>query len=304
MSSFRNVMLKEEAISEISHLDATDEKLDDKYEEFKEAIKNDEFSDEYNLTNSDLEKLKTDTVSDIIPTLLHMMFEDGKLIDPSTEMTNIYDDFQAIYQEYLGRDLFQAEKGVLNTAIKIMIWKVYGKTFSKICQYRYAYISKVNDRRRLNKEGKEKESHSLTTRFTYRCHDLPDKNLNSYPLIPMNVKAKDVDYDLIVYDTYDYLDKLIGFKLSDIFYAAFHQYAKANNSVDAERMANYFKYGTDKENQIWMLRYGLTFEDIEWLEPCVEDIDEEKIVFNQNIHALLDEQKVLINHYIHTDNIK
>ena len=105
MSSFRKVMLKEEAISEISHLDSSDEKLDDKYEEFKEAIKNDEFSDEYNLTNSDLEKLKTDTVSDIIPTLLDMMFDDGKLINPSSEMKDIYDDFQTIYQEYLGREL-------------------------------------------------------------------------------------------------------------------------------------------------------------------------------------------------------
>lgn len=304
MSSFRKVMLKEEAISEISHLDSSDEKLDDKYEEFKEAIKNDEFSDEYNLTNSDLEKLKTDTVSDIIPTLLDMMFDDGKLIDPSSEMKDIYDDFQSIYQEYLGRELERAEKGVLNAAIKIMIWKVYGKTFSKICQERYAYISKVNDRRRLNKEGKTQESDSLTTRFTCGCHDIPDKNLKMYPLISTATKAKDVDYDLIVYDTYDYLDKLIGFKLSDIFYAAFHQYAKANNNADAERLAKYFKYGTDKENQIWMLRYGLTFEDIEWLEPCVEEISEERITFNQNVHTLSDEQKDMIIQYIHSDNVK
>lgn len=185
-----------------------------------------------------------------------------------------------------------------------MIWKVYGKTFSKICQERYAYISKVNDRRRLNKEGKTQESDSLTTRFTCRCHDIPDKNLKMYPLISTATKAKDVDYDLIVYDTYDYLDKLIGFKLSDIFYAAFHQYAKANNNADAERLAKYFKYGTDKENQIWMLRYGLTFEDIEWLEPCVEEISEERITFNQNVHTLSDEQKDMILQYIHSDNVK
>lgn len=100
------------------------------------------------------------------------------------------------------------------------------------------------------------------------------------------------------------MDKLIGFKLSDIFYAAFHQYAKANNNADAERLAKYFKYGTDKENQIWMLRYGLTFEDIEWLEPCIEDISEEKITFNQSVYALSDEQKNMISQYMHEDNIK
>ena len=31
------------------------------------------------------------------------------------------------------------------------------------------------------------------------------------------------------YDTYDYLDKLIGFKLSDIFYAIFYQYYEATS---------------------------------------------------------------------------
>lgn len=304
ISAFRNIMLKEESISEISHLNAVNEKLDEKYEEFKEAIKNDEFSDEYNLTNADLQKLKTDTVSDIIPTLLDILFENDELIDSSIEMKEIYDDFQAIYKEYLGRDLESAEKGVLDSAIKIMIWKIRGKTFRSICQYRYAYISKVNDRRRLNKEGKKEESNALTTKFTYACHDIPDKNLKMYPLIPMSVKAKDVDYDLIVYDTYDYLDKLIGFKLSDIFYAAFHQYAKSNNNANAEKLAKYLKYGTDKEKQIWMLRYGLTFEDIEWLEPCVESIDEDKIIFNKNVHALLDEQKSKINQYLHDDNIQ
>lgn len=171
MSTFRKVIFKEESISEISHLDATDEKLDTKYEEFKEAIKNNEFSDEYNLTNEDLKKLKTKTVSEIIPQLLDAMFKDGKLIDPSEDRAKIFDDFQAIYQGYLGRELSQAEKGVLNTAIKIMIWKVYGQTFSKICQYRYAYISKVNERRKLNKAGRAADSEALKAEFTYGCHD-------------------------------------------------------------------------------------------------------------------------------------
>lgn len=304
MSSFRNVMQKDETISEISHLNAVDEKLDEKYEEFKEAIKNNKFSDEYNLPNSDLEKLKTDTVTGIISTLLDMMFENNELIEFSTEMKDIYGDFQDIYKEYLGRDLESAEKAVLDTAIKIIIWKIQGRTFRNICKYRYAYISNVKERRRLNKEGKKEESDALTTKFTYACHDIPNRNLKLYPLIPTAVKAKDVDYDLIVYDTYDYLDKLIGFKLSDIFYATFHQYAKTYNNEKAEKLAKYFRYGTDNGNQIWMLRYGFTFEDIEWLEPCIESINEENIVFNQNVKNLSEEQMLMINQYLHDDNIK
>lgn len=53
-----------------------------------------------------------------------------------------------------------------------------------------------------------------------------------------------------------------------------------------------------------MLRYGFTFEDIEWLEPCIESINEENIVFNQNVQNLSEEQKLMINQYLHDDNIK
>ena len=121
-------------------------------------------------------------------------------------------------------------------------------------------------------------------------HDIPDKDLTAYPLVSTSIAAKDVDYDLIVYDTYDYLDKLIGFKLSDIFYAIFYQYYEATSDERALRLAKYFKYGTDKEREIWMLRYGFSFEEIEWVSECVDSIDETEIKFNDKIHALDDAQ--------------
>ena len=299
MSAFRKVIKSNESIAEISRLDTKDDNLDEKYNEYKDAINNDQFSDEYNLTNSDLEKLKTDNVTTIIPTLLDMMFVDGKLVGPDVEMKEIYDDFQSLYQEYLGRELEVAEKAVLSSAIKIMIWKVYGRTFRLICQYRYAYASKVAERRRLNKEGKKNEADKLNAKFMYGCHDLPDKKLKSYPLVSTKTYAKDVDYDLIVYDTYDYLDKLIGFKLSDIFYAMFHQYYKVTNDSRAEKLAKYFKYGTDKKDEIWMLRYGFTFDDIEWVEPYIDSIDENEIVFSDKIAELDDIKSKVIEKYIY-----
>ena len=300
MSSFRKVLYKNETISEVSHLDREDEKLDEKYDEYKDAIKNDEFSDEYNLTNKDLEKLKTDTITAIIPTLLDMIFVDGHLIDPDANLKDIYDDFQSLYKGYLGRDLVSAEKWVLSSAIKIMIWKVYGRTFSSICQFRYAYVSQVNERRKLNSKGRTQEADALCARYVSGYHDLPDKQLKSYPLIPPSEKAKNVDYDLIVYDTYDFLDKLIGFKLSDIFYAIFHQYYKNNGDERALKLANYIKYGTDSDKEIWMLRYGLSFEDIEWAAPCIESINEEEIIFNGKIEKLEERQRAIIEPYIYT----
>ena len=238
-------------------------------------------------------------MTSVIPTLLDMMFEDDHLITPDADMREIYDDFQELYRGYLGRELTSAEKSVLSSAIKIMLWKVHGKTFSSICQYRYAYVSRVAERRRLARENKSNEADALTAQYISGYHDLPDKSLRKYPLISTKEKAKNVDYDLIVYDTYDYLDKLIGFKLSDIFYAIFHRYYMSQNDDRALRMAKYFKYGTDSEKEIWMLRYGLSFEDIEWADQCVDSITEEEMVFNRNVDGLTDEQRMILEPYLH-----
>ena len=224
MGDFRDLYRKENILSSKSRLDIKDEKIDEKYEEYKEAIKTAEFSDEYNLTNNDLEKLKSDSVTTIVPTLLDMMFNNENFVLPNEVAKEVYDDFQSLYKEYLGRKLTEAEKYVFNSAIKIMIWKTHGKTFSKICQERYAYVSKTSERRYLSKIGHQEEADNLTVRYIAGYSDIPNKELRIYPLFSADTKGKDVDYDRVVYDTYDFLDKLIGFKLSDLFYAIFHQY--------------------------------------------------------------------------------
>ena len=173
------------------------------------------------MTNKDLEKLKSDSVTTIVPTLLDMMFNNENFVLPNEVAKEVYDDFQSLYKEYLGRKLTEAEKYVFNSAIKIMIWKTHGKTFSKICQTRYAYVSKTSERRYLSKIGHQEEADNLTVRYIAGYSDIPNKELRIYPLFSADTKGKDVDYDRVVYDTYDFLDKLIGFKLSDLFYAIF-----------------------------------------------------------------------------------
>ena len=298
MSRFRKVYRKKNVLSPKSQLDITDDKIDEKYEEYKEAIKTGEFSDEYNLTNKDLEKLKSDSVTMIVPTLLDMMFTDTDFVLPNKVPKEVYEDFQRLYKQYLGRELTTAEKSVFDSAIKIMIWKVHGKTFSKICQERYAYVSKVAQRRSLSQTGQQYRADSLTVQYIAGYSDIPDKTLCTFPLFPRETKGKDVDYDRIVYDTYDFLDKLIGFKLSDLFYAIFHQYYLTYQDNRAERLAKYIKYGTEDSTEIWMLRYGFSFEEIEWLKPCVEGIDQTEIKFNKKIENLSDAQKNSISKFI------
>lgn len=299
ITSLRRVMRKAEPLSKISNLDVTDDSLDEKYKEFKEAINTGAFSDEYNLPSADVEKLHSDDVTAMIPQLLDMMFDDGNIISPNTDMKEVNDLFSKLYQQYLGRKLCQAEKSVLSTAVKIMIWKIHGKTFHRICQYRYAYASRTAERQQLYQKRNAEEANSIPAKYIVGYHDIPDKDLTVYPLVSTSIAAKDVDYDLIVYDTYDYLDKLIGFKLSDIFYAIFYQYYEATSDERALRLAKYFKYGTDKEREIWMLRYGFSFEEIEWVSECVDSIDETEIKFNDKINALDDAQLKFIEQYVH-----
>ena len=298
MSKFRQVYNAKNLLSPISCLDKKDNDLDQKYEEYKEAINSGELSDEYNLTNKDLERLKSDSVTKIIPQLLNIMFDGSDFVIPNKDLKAVYELFQCLYKQYLGRDLEQAEKGVFDSAVNIMLWRVHGKTFSKICRARYAYVSKVKERRSLSNSGHYKQADNLKVQYIAGYNDIPNKKLQAYPLIPRDTNGKDVDYDRVVYDTYDFLDKLIGFKLGDLFYAIFHQYFISHKDVRSERLAKLIKYGTEDPTEIWMLRYGFSFEDIEWLKPCVDSIDQTEIKFNANIENLSASQKQVIEKFI------
>lgn len=138
----------------------------------------------------------------------------------------------------------------------------------------------------------------MQAKFIRGYDDIPNKTLPNYSIYRRGTRALDVDYDRIVFDTYDYLDKLISFRLSDIFYAIFFEYFKRINDLRALRMANYFKYGTDDENEIWMLRYGLSFEDIETLKPYLISVSKEEIVFSEDVKTLPIEQIEAIERYL------
>lgn len=300
MLKFRNIMIQDEQLDNISALEK-DEQHDDDYNDFKEAILNDTYSDEYNLTENDIEKLTANEINEVISNLLNSMFVDGNLIplnvisSDSGNRLQLYSYFQELYSVYLNRNLERGEQNVLNTAIKIILWKVHGKTFKNICWYRYSYASKSRERIALERLGRRTDS--LEAEFYTEYKDLPDKSINVYSYLN-GIKAKDVDYDLIMFDTYDYIDKLIGFKLSDVFYAAFHKYFERTNDLNALKLAKYIKYGTDNERYIWMLRYGLSFEDIEILDAHIENINSEEIKFKNTIQDVPEKDKLAILRFL------
>ena len=291
----QNVTLKSE-----SQLD-NNEVLDDDYNDFKNAILNNTFSDEYNLTQNQIEKLSNNALDEILKSILDKIFdnieEDNSISLSNEDKYIVINSFHQFYSNYLGRILQAGEKSILSTAFNIMIWRIQGRTFSNICHFRYAYVSCELERSRLDKLGKSTDG--IMAKFTQKYEEIPNNNLlNCISLFPKGLKAKNVDYDIITYDTYDYLDKLIGLYLSDIFYAAFIKYNERCIDERAIKMANLIKYGTYNPKYIWMLRYGMSFEDIEVLDRYIMSIDEFGIQVSQDFYNLPQTYKRCIERFI------
>ena len=110
---------------------------------------------------------------------------------------------------------------------------------------------------------------------------------------------KDFNYDLVVYDTYDFLDKVISFSLSDIFVAAFDQFYIRTNDFRAKDMVNYFRYGTNDNDEIWLMRYGFSIEEAGLIKKFVSQIDENEILFSASIHEQQNESiKKIVERYL------
>ena len=312
MTQLREIINSSDMLENVSMLDS---EVEDDLKEFKDAIINGTISDEYNISEKQLNKLRDENSENIVQNILNTMFQHDELVSLSSINEDqecrllLYEYFEQLYEYYLGRTLNNGEKNVFDTAIKILLWQIHCKSFKDICFYRYSYASKKQEREQLQKEiqnGNEFESYiaklklqHLQAQFVTSYAEIPNKSLKAFSMFGNNeTKAIDVDYDRIVFDTYDYLDKIIGFKLSDIFYASFNEYFEKTNDLRAKRMARLVKYGTENEKEIMMLRYGFSFEDIEWLEPYIREINQEEIVFSREIKKLPIEKMDIIKRFI------
>ena len=312
MSQLRNVLMDVNEIDSISNLDK--DVLDDDYRDFKKAIKEGTFSDEYNLTEQEVLRLNENQLNETIVDLISNIFHDDNFIrDEQIKrdfriQPELYDGFIKLYQHYLNRKLELAEVDVLKTAVRIIFWKINDRTFKTICNIRYAQATRKTAQKALQqkiadetnivmKEIYRNQLRNLRADYFVGYNDLPNKFLKRYSLLGYSL-ATQVDYDRIVYDTYDFLDKLIGFKLSDIFYAAFYQHYKRTQNELSLRLAKLIKYGTDNDTEIWLLKYGFEYEDIEWLVKYVDKVDEQEIVFKENVKELDEFKLSLIERYI------
>ena len=285
MTSFRKVLTEPIKLSEESVLDLPIEE-GDKDKDFKESILEGTFNDEYNLTPTELHNLTEEDAEKAIKTILDNMFENNVVITATSKddsngrrWTKLINAVYTFYGVYLDRELSTGEKNTLNTAFKILIWRINELTFKGICQRRFSYVARSKERNRADWD-------TLISRPTQKYSDLPDPYLRFIPLFDGETLAKEVDYDTLIYDTYDYIDKLIGFRLTDIFYAAFTKYFEKHGDQRAQRAALLTKYGTDNPKYIMMIRYGLPFEDVLKLEPYVEAINEQEVIVTGDYYEL------------------
>ena len=213
------------------------------------------------------------------------------------------------------KELNTAEQTVLSVAIRILLWRIEGRSFQQIVAYRYMYIAQIDTQRELedllkyeNITTKEYNSRmkEIVLKYSQTANSLPKSSLIQNDLFGKFINKKYIaaklpafDYDILVYDTYDYLDQVISLSLSNPLSAAFQIYYEKTNDPRALTMSNYIKYGTNDSKEILLMRYGFEFEDIDWLKDYVQHIDENEIIFKSQISDLTGPQIKTIERYIH-----
>jgi len=297
-----------------SKLDENVSDVDNDLKDIFEAMKEDKFDDELKLTESQVERLDSKEIEKDIIYILDKLLLDNKAIQAKDYLAltkhykkRISNSFKNIFIQHLRRKkLTDGETGVLSTAIPIMLWHIQGKSFSEILSLRYAYLTYKDDRNKILLKAKKgeitfekahEEIHNINVSFTPIPDSLPKSNHRHIPRFP-HTPVDELDYDLLVYDTYDYLDKVIALSLADPICGALQLYYNKSSDTRALTMKNYIRYGTNDEKEIWLLRYGFSFEDIDWLIEIVDTIDEHEIVFNENICEIDSEKHNSINRYI------
>ena len=284
-----------------------------------EATRNNTFNDELQITELQKERIKNANLDSDIKFILDNMFIDNCIINASDykNMDNnireqVKKSFKNIFVKHLRRnDLTEAEQSVLSVALRILLWRVQGRSFSQIVAFRYNYITDDERRNDLKKQLKEevisekeyrKQIASIKLKYSQVPTDLPNAKAFQKSLFDKNATYKDFDYDSLVYDTYEYLDTVLSFSLSNPLSAAFQIYYDKTNDYRALSMINCLKYGTNDSKEIMLLRYGFEFEELEWLVPCVSFIDDNEIIFNEEAVQKLElEKRKIINRYYYSN---
>ena len=264
---------------------------DDLYEVIA-AIQEDSFDDELHMPVARLDRLRGGAVTQALRSALLLLYPsessgvDGLRGQENARCRALFEQYlRIIYEAYLGRDLLDGERAVFREAISIMLQTFGGRSFREISGLRYSRISR-------------RDSEEATVAFSQQASELPDSNLTTpYPLFDGSTRKEDASYDVVVFDTYDYLDKVISFCLSDVFAASAKLYYEVTQDSRALRFIELLRFGTNDPVQVMLMRYGFLPEHLEAVTPYILRISEADIVFRSNVHSAPEDIRNLVSWY-------
>lgn len=266
-------------LSESSVIDADLKSESQDHVELIDAIRTDSFDDEHNLPRSRVERLDSASVSKACERILDQLYRKGSIRqsvagDENREVRKIVgDQFRHIFEASINRQLYFGEESVFNTAVSIFLQAIAGRTFREISGIRFSSISRRN-------EGRQGEA-----QFSQPAEALPNSKLKHRFSMFADVPAKDVSYDAVVFDTYDYMDKVISFSLVDSFIAAFKLYQSRTRDQRALKMIELLRYGTNNVDHILLMRYGFPPEMVTEIVPYIQFVSESEILFLPEIKS-------------------
>jgi hypothetical protein len=271
--------LSNRLLSEKSIIDKDYDGDSEDVKELIDSLRKDAFDEEHNMPKSRVERLSQPEIFLACKEILDLIYAEENIRTSVEGEENrpvrdaIKASFKKIFGESIGRQLYYGEEAVFDTAINIFLWAVGGRTFREIAGIRHSNISRRDDKQR----GEAK--------FSQPAESLPNsKLLHRYSLFA-GVAAKDVSYDAVVFDTYDYIDKVISFSLSDAFMAAFKIYGSTQHDSRAAKMLELLRFGTNNVDHILLMRYGFPPEAVADIVPYIQFVTENEIVFSDEVNS-------------------
>lgn len=297
-----------------SLLDSDSDSVDEDMRDLVDAIKFDSFNDELHLPEVQVTRIENANIDRSIQFILDTLVFDGRPVTgrayynlPESDRTKVKKCFKAIYLVHLRREKLEAaESSVLSAAIPLMLWHIQGRSFSEIISLRHSFLTKKSEQSEIKALLKSKQIddneanmlwQNLYIRFSQVPSSLPNKGLTRKSSFPEDHISK-LDYDSLVYDTYDYLDKVISLSLADPICASLEIYYKKYSDERAMSLSNCIRFGTSDTTEIWLLKYGFGFEDIEWIKEHVQSIDSKRIHFHETIFLLPADKMEIIERYV------
>lgn len=303
LPSFMNRFKKTTRISTESVLSQDITHLDEFEKENIIASREEKVSDEFSEPESRIERLNSDKIIAIVKEFIDILFFESETIRAENSFTieehiRVQKILTIIFETYINRTMYKGEYNIFRIGMTIMLWIMQGESFKQILNKRYAYLTELNERRLLKKQLDNnlitlddyiRTLSNMDVQYSATPYHIPDKKLFNVKSSFEGMNATNIDYDSIVYDTYDYIDKVVEFSLLNAYVMTLSLYFKKTNDIRALSVINSLKYGSNNEKTIFLKRYGFTEDEIQALETHVKQIDENEIIFDDSIKNISDE---------------